>query len=242
MQIIDFANSYMTFFTKPHQGENIARIQIDAAATITDERTGAETTYYLIAPCRSEYMYLAGQLFQMPNYEFCGVFTTDQVMIVRTQWTSERDNREVAPATERFAKVDLAINHFPAPTALANEAAIVEATLANRPLVARTALRDEASGRRALLEYPIKTMNVVASPPQFQVDTGPLLFPDFASTAQHPIERLEIAHVVYHGFEKAEFILRRPHQVGERDGQPVAVTDYSEIATLPARNELFSGG
>ncbi|HKG24068.1 MAG TPA: hypothetical protein VKB09_00385, partial [Thermomicrobiales bacterium] len=58
MNVIDFANSYMTFFTKPHQGENIARIQIDAAATVTDDRTGEATTFYLIAPCRSEYMYL----------------------------------------------------------------------------------------------------------------------------------------------------------------------------------------
>ena len=241
MNVIDFANSYMTFFTKPHQGENIARIQIDAAATVTDDRTGEATTFYLIAPCRSEYMYLDDRLFQMPNYEFCGVFTADQVMIVRTHWTSDRDNREVAPATERFARVDLSINHLAGPAPLGDDSAAVEATLANRTLVARTEFRDDASGRSALLEYPIKTMNVVASPPKYQVDTGPLLFPDFASNVPQPIERFAIAHVVYHRYDRAEFILRRPHQVGERDGQPVLVTDYTETVTLSVRNELFVG-
>lgn len=241
MNIIDFPNSYMTFFTKPHQGENIARIQIDAAATIADERTGEETTYYLIAPCRSEFMYLPDRLFQVPNYEFCGVFTHDQIMIVRTHWTSDRDNREVAPATERFAKIDLSIRHHASATLLPGDAAAVEATLANRPLVARTELRDESTGRRALLEYPIKTMNVVANPPKMQVDTGPILVPDFASTAAQPIERLDIAHVVYHLYDCAEFVLRRPHQVGEQDGKPVSVTDYTEIVVLPAKNELYAG-
>jgi hypothetical protein len=241
VSVIDFAGSYMTFFTKPEQGENIARIQIDAAATVSDMRTGEATTFYLIMPCRSEYMYLDSQLFQMPNYEFCGVFTDDQLMLIRTSWTSDRDNREVAFATQRFGKVELSIKHLTSPETLADAQAAVDATLANRTLVARTTVRDDASGRIAVLEYPIKTMNVTVSPPRFQVDTGPLLVPNFASEAQQAIERLDIAHVVYHQTTQAEFVLRRPHQVGERDGQAVSVTDYSEIVTFPAHNELFAG-
>ena len=115
--IIDFARSFVTFFTKPQQGENIARILIDAACTIVDARTAEAHTFYLIAPCRSERMYADAPLFQTPNYEFCGVFTDDEVMIIRTHWTSERDNREVAPATERFAKVEITVEHLPHPRA-----------------------------------------------------------------------------------------------------------------------------
>jgi hypothetical protein len=241
VSVIDFANSYMTFFTTPKQGENIARIQIDAAAMITDETTGETETFYLIMPCRSEYMYLDSQLFQMPNYEFCGVFTENQLMLVRTHWTSDRDSREVAGAMERFAKVELSIAHFASPTTLDDDQAVVDATLAHRPLVARTTVRDESSGRTVVLEYPIKTMNVTMSPARFQVDTGPLLVPDFSSEAQHAIERLDIAHVVYHQRNQAEFVLRRPHQVGERDGQTVSVTDYTEIVTLTADNEIIAG-
>lgn len=241
MSVIDFTNSYMTFFTTPRQGANIARIQIDAVATVTDEKTGETESFYLIMPCRSEYMYLDSQLFQVPNYEFCGVFTEDQVMIVRTGWTSDRDNREVAIAGVRFEKVELSITHYTSPTTLGDDQAVVDATLANRPLVARTTIRDEASGRTAVLDYPVKTMNVTTSPARFQVDTGPVLVPDFGSEAQHAIERHDIAHVVYHQRNQAEFVLRRPHQVGERDGQPVSVTDYTEIVTFAADNEIFAG-
>jgi len=241
VSVIDFANSYMTFFTKPSQGENIARIQIDAAATITDDATGESSTFYLIMPCRSEYMYLDSQLFQMPNYEFGGVFAEDQIMILRTGWTSDCDNHEVAAATGRFAKIDLSIRHLPSTETLKDDQATVEATLANRPIVARTTIRDEASGRTATLNYPIKTMNVTVSPPRFQVDTGPMLVPNFVSTATHAIERLDVAHVVYHQRNQAECVVRRPHQVGERDGQPVSVSDYCEIVTFPAVNELFAG-
>ena len=65
MHLIDFANSYMTWF--PHDGGNIARIQLDAACTISDAGTGTSETFYLIAPCRAERMYLDTPLFQLPN-------------------------------------------------------------------------------------------------------------------------------------------------------------------------------
>lgn len=94
--------------------------------------------------------------------------------------------------------------------------------------------------------YPIKAQNVVEGPPQFQVDhplqvPDPLLVPDFASTMPDPIERIEMAHIVYNRLRQAELIYRRPVSVGERDGLPVAVTDYSVIETRPAVNQLWSG-
>ena len=52
MNTIDFANSYMTWF--PHDQGNIARIQLDAACTLIDEKSGKSEQYYLIAPCRAE--------------------------------------------------------------------------------------------------------------------------------------------------------------------------------------------
>src|SRR5947209_19551624 len=134
MPVIDFANSYMTFFGK--DGGNIARIQLDAACTLTDETSCASELFYLIAPCRAERMYLDSQLFQMPNYEFCGIFAADECLIIRTHWNSERDNREYGRNTERFARVELDIRTHAAARALADDRAIYEATLANEPLVA----------------------------------------------------------------------------------------------------------
>jgi len=232
MNAIDFANSYMTWF--PHEPSgNIARIQLDAACTLMDETTGARAQFYLIAPCRAERMYLDTPLFQLPNYEFCGIWSADEFLIIRTAWVSERDNRQYGLGRERWRDIRLDIRTFAHSAVLTDDAAIVKATLENRALTARTELVDAASGRRALLEYPVKTMNVMAEPPRFQVDTGPLILPNFEVAVTHPIESFEMAHVVYNGMDKAEFILRKPTPDS-------TATDYSTVQIVPARNELLA--
>ncbi|MEZ4726027.1 MAG: hypothetical protein R3E79_02710 [Caldilineaceae bacterium] len=232
MNAIDFANSYMTWF--PHEPSgNIARIQLDAACTLVDETTGVREQFYLIAPCRAERMYLDTPLFQLPNYEFCGIWSADAFLIIRTAWVSERDNRQYGLGRERWRDIRLDIRTFAHSVRLTDDAAVVNATLENRALTARTELVDAASGRRALLEYPVKTMNVMAEPPRFQVDTGPLLLPDFAAAVTHPIESFEMAHVVYNGMDKAEFILRKPTPDS-------TATDYSTVQIVPARHELLA--
>ncbi|HEV8635550.1 MAG TPA: hypothetical protein VG370_15095 [Chloroflexota bacterium] len=240
MPVIDFANSYMTFFGK-NRG-NIARIQLDAACALTDETSGASEVFYLIAPCRAERMYLETQLFQMPNYEFCGIFSNRDCLLIRTHWASERDNREYGLNRGRFDDVHLDVRTFPSGRPLGDVAAIVAATLDNRPLVARTELRDPGRGLRAVLEYPVKTMNVLREPPRFQVDTGPLILPDFTSTAEHLIERLGMAYAVYNGFDRAEFIRREPTTPPAVDRPFTRTTDYSLIEILSARNEIVCAG
>jgi hypothetical protein len=176
----------------------------------------------------------------MPNYEFCGLWTERDYRIVRTGWTTDRDNPESGPSEGRFAWTRLDVRTRADARQLASAAEVVAATLANRPLVAVTELRDAASGLRAVLEYPVKTMNVARAPERYQVDTGPLLFPLFASAAPLAIDRFDLAHVVYWTGDRAEFVLRRPLPV--REGSTVQVTDYGEIVELPAVNRLLTAG
>ena len=250
MNAIDFANSYMTWFPSEQQPasgtpsvdqQNIARIQLDAACTLCDERLGTSETFYLIAPCRSERMYVDGPLFLMPNYEFAGVWGQDDFQLIRTHWISLRDNREYGMNHVRWSHVRLDVRRFAQARLLEGPGQIVEATLANLPLIARTEVWNAERTERAILEYPIKTMNLTQNPPRFQVDTGPLLLPDFGSGAAHAVERFEVAHVVYNALTKAEFILRRPTPISPGDAQSAATTDYSSISVMPARHEIFCG-
>ena len=238
--VLDYARSFVTFFTKPHQGGNIARIQIDAIATV--DRWGSDGDaehFYLIAPCRSEQMYVPGEpLFHMPNYEFSGVFTRSHCSILRTHWTSDRESLDVNLNAERFDHVNFDFRELNAER-LTGDSEIMAATLANRRLVARSTLRDADSGTTAILEYPIKTMNVTRNPDRFQVDTGPLIVPRFDMESSDPIARFDVAHVVYFTSDYAEFVLRRPHAVGERNGEDVRVTDYTEIRITSAENEIW---
>ena len=89
---------------------------------------------------------------------------------------------------------------------------IMDGTLENRSLVGRTEIRAAAYGIRALMEYPLKTMNVLRKPMRYQVDTGPLNVPDLGSTEAMQVERFDITHVVYNRPDKGEFILRRPKE------------------------------
>lgn len=239
MSVLDYSRSFVTFFTKPHQGGNIARIQVDATCSVDGwEPASAAVTFHLIAPCRSEHMYRDGQLFQLPNYEFSGIFTEEESLILRTHWTSDEEHPEYARVTDRFERV--AIDRLPLRAeSLQSVDEVVAATLANRALVAQTTLHDDSTGATAVLEYPIKTMNVTREPQQLQVDTGPVIVPLFDSTSEHPIERFAVAHIVYCDLNRAEFILRTPHVVGECEGQPVRVTDYSEICFSSAAHTIW---
>lgn len=239
MEALDFSRSFVTFFTTPAQGGNIARIQIDATCRVDGWGPGgAVGEFHLIAPCRSEQMYLDGQLFQMPNYEFCGIFASDDLVLLRTHWTSDRESPEYARPNQRFERVaiDLMRSRF---ESLDSDTAVVDATLANRRLVARTELADQLTGTRAIIEYPIKTMNVRKDPASFQVDTGPVLVPRWdASDVAGPL-RFDMAHVVYWQRDRAEFVLRRPHSVGEGREGPIQVTDYSELRFETAINSIL---
>jgi hypothetical protein len=237
MPIIDFANSYVTFFGKA--GGNVARIQLDAACTIVDSVAGTAETFYLSSACRAELMYLDTPLFKMPSYEFCGIFSDRDHLLLRTHWSSERDERDFALNRERFEDVQLDVRTFEADRSLDDAAAVVGATLASRPLVGRTTIHSEETRRLASLEYPIKTMNVLREPSRFQVDTGPLLVPDFRSTATRTIEQLQLAYIVYNRFDRAELILRAPTPLPSADDPQVSTTDYSVPSIVAATNQIF---
>jgi hypothetical protein len=239
LEALDFSRSFVTFFTTPTQGGNIARIQIDATCRVDGwGPDGGAGEFHLIAPCRSQHMYLDGQLFQMPNYEFCGIFALNELVLLRTHWTSDREAPEYAKPEDRFERIAIDLSRTPF-EALDSDADVVQATLDNRRLVARTELTDETTGARAIIDYPIKTMNVRREPMSFQVDTGPILVPRWDAGELTAPLRFDVAHAVYWQRSRAEFILRRPHTVGEGSDGPIQVTDYSELRFDAATNSIL---
>ncbi len=209
-----------------------------------------EEVFYLIAPCRSEDVYLDDRLFKVPNYDWRGIWSREKHLILRKHWTNAPngtdDNggelREYGDNMVKFERVRLDIRYYDGSTVLATDEEIVETTLANVPVNARTVVRDEKTGVEAVLEYPVKTMNVIRNPDRFQVDTGPLLVPDFEATEGHQIQRLDVAYVAYNVFDKAEFILRRSTPVMAGGEEVATVDDYSSVTVLPANNEIVTVG
>jgi len=110
------------------------------------------------------------------------------------------------------------------------------------PLVGRTEIRDPNGRKRYVIEYPIGIVNSMREMQKFQVDTGPVLVPDFSNKAERDIDRLEMAYIIYNRLDRAEFILRRPTPIRDAGGREVArVLEYSESREYPARTLLLTG-
>ena len=238
MQALHFNRSYMTF--RVDNPTNVARIQLDARCTWYDRNAGTTVDYFLITPCKSERMYLEEGLFQDPNSEFCGVWSADEHLIIRTHASHERDNREVGRNSPRFAAVDFHPVPYRETIELSGDAEIVQATLAHRSLHAVTEIENERSQCRASIEYPIRTMNVDPQAQRFQVDTGPIPWPDFEAVVDRTVDRFRRAFIVYNDFRRAEVVVEGPTLIEGQGSADCYTSHYSQIEVCPARHRLYA--
>jgi hypothetical protein len=232
METLDFSRSFVTFVT-PGRGNN-ARIQVECRCTLTAPGE-ASRSYLVVASCKAEDTYAADDLFRVPNYDFCGIFGPDEYAIIRVHATADEGGYEIADTTPRFDEVNVRLTAATGQV-LADPHETVVATLAGRPLVARTELSDPDSGFQAQLEYPVKTMNVNDLQWLYQVDTGPVVFPDLQGAPARPIERLTLAFVAFNRPDQAEFIL----QVLTPAANGAIVRHYSEVRKAAARNAILA--
>ena len=78
---------------------------------------------------------------------------------------------------------------------------------------AQMEIRDEESGRCAVLEFPIKTMNMGTDGKRWQVDTGPVVLPDLKAAPEQWSETLRLAFVAYNTSDWADYIIEAPPPV-----------------------------
>jgi hypothetical protein len=121
---------------------------------------------------------------------------------------------------------------------LPDRKAVVEATLANRAINGRTEIADPAGRTRATMEFPVKTMNVNDLRWAYQVDTGPILLPDFASAKPRMVDRFDLAFAAFNRPDEAWFVIKEPTAVAE--GRPEKVSHYARVVTLKAKNNLLA--
>jgi hypothetical protein len=243
VHVTDFANSYMTF-TVPN-GENTARIQLDALCQVTDE-SGATREAVLITPCKSELMYGQTRLFQDPNYDFAGIWTRDEYLILRTyvQHLADRELEcDSGPNRPRFDEVTIDVRHFEKTEQLHTAGDVVDATLANRHIVARTTIADANGMLTMSTEYPVRTMNVMKANRWFQVDTGPIIIPTWAFGEQARgsrfVEGFALAFVCYNVMQGyTELVLREPTPVAEEHA--ALVWHYDRIVAVEAKHEFWA--
>ena len=232
MKTCDFSRSFVTFVGKGHS--NNARIQVETRCTMVDVSDGSEEEYFLVASCKSEDTYGKGVLFLEPNYDFCGIFSDKEFILIRVG-TPYKSNDTIGDSEKYFEEVrrDIVMKEG---DILAGNEAIVKATLDNRLLNGRTTIADPTGRYRATIEFPVKTMNANDIRNIYQVDTGPVLLPDFKSQERRMVERFDLAFVAYSKPDEAYFVIQEPISVCSTE-EP-KVSHYSRIVRMDTVNEV----
>jgi hypothetical protein len=234
MKTCDFSRSFVTFVTRGRT--NNARIRIEARCTVSDTQGHGAEDYFLVASCKGEDTYGAGVLFLEPSYDFCGIFSQREFMLIRVGVPYEMKNT-VGVNHEYFEEVRLDLRMVTGEELQANQA-IARATLDGELLNGRTEFADESGRWRALMEFPIKTMNVNDRRNLYQVDTGPVLLPDFASQKGSMVERFQLAFTAYNRADEAYFVIQEPIPVLADQADSPRVSHYSRIVRMAAKNSV----
>ena len=236
MNTIDFARSFITFRIdtlkkppitvshKPPFPLNNARIQVDCRLEVVEKAGGFRQEFFLGANCKTEQVGVERDIWLVPNADFVPILSVEKFLTIKTYarlgleqqvqlYTQKtvQPGRQVGSVAEAFDRLRLDLTTCQGEVLETGEQ-IVGSTLANDVLVARTQI--ENARYRAVIEYPIKTMNANERDIVYQTDTGPIMFPDLSRDPENLIEGIELAFSAFNSPNWIELLLRVPTEVG----------------------------
>ncbi|NWG12237.1 MAG: hypothetical protein HXY20_01745 [Acidobacteria bacterium] len=246
MEILDYRNSF-AFTTSAFDGQedNTARMQLLSRCQIHDLENGTESEFFLGKACIGEHVY-QDKIAQIPTSEVNVIFGYGMYKLLKKFASHEHDEVQVSRVEEKQRNFDgryryLTDQHFclrkREGRVLETPQEIIRAMLAGDPMVGRTIL-PKVGRWEAFVEYPLTYMNVHPPISGFQIDEGPIVFPELTPETEKPIERLEMAFILYNRLDRAEFIVRSPTQISQ---SPAAVTlHYSKYLLLEVQTQIFA--
>lgn len=219
---------------------NEVRFWLESRTILIDDATGNSEQYLQAASCKSEDTFAQEDLFLEDNYDFLPVFGPGTGIIFRRKADFHGDYKQCLPVSDMWGGPKHHLAESTDCDLLADNHAILAATYDGQPLVAQTEIRDSASKRHAIIEYPVKTMNTRREDGVFQVDTGPVLFPDFALDHDHSCKMMSLAFVAFNVFTCADFILEAPTDIHRDGNHQVTVHHYSRRISLSSVNRIYA--
>jgi len=221
---------------------NAVRFWIESRTRIIDERAKTWTDYYQCGSCKSENTFAERDLFQKNNYDFLPILGGGVWLIFRRPAGLSEKYRKVARVEDVWGKPTLKLREAPEATVLDTWEQIRDATAAAIPIVTQTEFANPETGLRAIIECPTKTMNVSVEKKLYQVDTGPVAFPDLTKRHDPEIECLSLAFVAFNATDFADFVIEQPTPVLEDGVAKCEVYHYSRPFSLPAKNRILALG
>lgn len=223
---------------------NSVRMWIESRTTIIDPKSGTSTVYYQCASCKSENTFGENDLFYKDNYDFLPIFGDGKILIFRRHVNKRGDGyRAICKMEEVWG---IPVIYLPVPkvvTELDTWEKIRNATKTGIPIVTQTEFQDPDTGLRAVIECPCKTMNISYPKKMYQVDTGPVAFPDLSKRYDvNQIDCLNLAFIAFNAPHFADFVIEAPTPIIDGEKEVATVYHYSKKVTLNAKNRILAYG
>ena len=235
MNPISYCNSFISGIT----AENRVRFWVESRTRIIDANAGVTEDYYQCASCKSEDTFAKKDLFLPDNYDFLPVFGPEYALIFRRRVHLHQRYRETLPAQEMWGGQRYRIREQSDAELLETNDDIRRVTHEGVLLVGQTELADSATGLRAIIEFPVKTINILDDTNTYQVDTGPLMLPDLSRRYPRLVDSLRPAYVAFNAPDFADFVVEVPTPVQADEPGAGMTHHFSELLSLPASNRLF---
>ena len=225
---------YSASFVMGNLDANRIRFQIESRVVIDNGASKRE--YYQCCACYREKCFAKkGSIFYSNGYEFIPVFGEDGGVIFRN------GKRMVLSFNDMFGGYEVRVLHADVSDYKVIRprrdliGGVVKNTRSLYPLVAQTELMFR--GTKVTIEYPVKTMNTTAT--DFQVDTGPVIFPDLRKNNAGDIrDRFFIAHIGFNTVERVSLAVADEKKAHGPVPKVSAMT-VSVPMFLEAHNRLF---
>lgn len=221
---------------------NAVRFWIESRTILIDDKSGQRVEFYQCASCKSEHTFAAKDLFQKDNYDFLPIFGGEDLLIFRRPARLFDRYRTVTKEAKVWGKPTFRLRPARQVRLLETWEQLRDATAEGLPLVSQTEIANAETGLRAVIECPIKTMNVSLDQKLYQVDTGPVAWPDLARRFEPPIDSLSLAFVAFNAPGFADFVVEQPTPLVENGKQVGRIYHYSGPFSLPAKNRLLAVG
>jgi len=230
----------ISFICNP-PGFNAVRFMVESRTRLIHP-DGSREDYYQCASCKSEDTFAPENLFYRDNYDFLPIFGAGKVLVFRRTPCVSTRYKQIANVDDMWGKPTMRLAEAERITELTEWEQIENVTATGVPIVSQTEISDDGTGAQAIIECPVKTMNISHEKRMYQVDTGPVAFPDLSKSYDPRISSLSLAFLAFNRADQTYFILERPTPVVRGDGRACKIYHYSDPFCRKARNRLFAVG
>jgi hypothetical protein len=219
---------------------NAVRFWIESRTVLIDGEQRFE--FYQCGSCKSENTFAKEVLFAKENYDFLPILGDGYWLVFRRTAQLNPGYRSFKKMEEIWGPANLKLREAHKVTVLETWEQIRDATAEATPIVSRTEIQDETTGLKAVIECPVKTMNISLEKMLYQVDTGPIALPDLRKRYEPRIDSLRLAFLAFNAPHFADFVIEQPTKVIEEDQEKCQIHHYSGPISLKAKNVLLAMG